>query len=354
MAISSKFFGIQDDFVPGPAAYGVRIHYPSDDGVIVGAPLPPGPRTLIVFAHGQRTAGTEGLCPLDVTQDYRRWSLVLGALARSGFVVAAPDLHDVISSPEASAERVVATVQWLRTQWSGRRILHRPQALNPGGLTTTAEISAHADVRGASHAANSIARILPPIYLGPPTDFAVVGHSYGARAVALVAALGEAKAFASIAGSFDDNASIAALISARIPTCLLCGTADLQRFSYLNGLWPSLSTPKYQAALQSVEHWGWFGPSGAIRHCDDTPFRGPEAAHIAGELIAGFMTRHLARIAFDPSHLVNIPLLRPSLEPWFRGDPAVKVRWDTPEVPFDELPSTGDGILGGWTDSPPW
>ena len=354
MAISSMFFGIQDDFIPGPGPHGVRIYYPSDDGVIVGAPLPPGHRTLVVFAHGQRTAGTEGLCPPDVTQDYRRWTLVLGALARSGFVVAAPDLHDVIFSPEASAERLVATVQWMRTQWSGRRILHQPQVLNPGTFTASVARTAQTDVRDTSDAANSIARIPEPVYLGPPTDFAVVGHSFGARACALVAALGEANAFASIAGSFDDNDSIAALIAARIPTCLLCGTADAQRFSYLNGFWPNLSTPKYQAAFQAVEHWGWFGPNGAIRHCDDTPFSGREAAHISGELIAGFMTRHLARIAFDPPHFVNIPLLRPSLEPWTGRDPAIQARWDTPAVHFDELPSTGDGILGEWTESPPW
>jgi len=48
------------------------------------------------------------------------------------------------------------------------------------------------------------------IPLGPPTNLGVIGYSWGARAVALVAARRnvEVKAIASLAGSWDENAAI--------------------------------------------------------------------------------------------------------------------------------------------------
>ncbi len=352
--LSPMYFGIQDHIVPGTPPFGVRIYHPTDDDVITGAPLPNGPHPLVVFAHGERH-GPE-LCPPDLTQDYKRWTVVLGALARSGFVVAVPALHDVIFSPDASARRISATVDWMRTTWSGARTLHLPPVMAPA-LALAARPGKHNPEPDAIAAAARIP--MPPVWLGAPTALALVGHSWGARACAHVAANGGVQALATIAGTWDDNASIDALRAARVPTVQICGTADAQTFSYLNGLWDSLVTPKYLAAFQGAEHWDWFGRNGAIRACNGTQPSWPDTGHIAGELLVGFLTRHVAKIAFDPPNLVRIPLLRPWLDPWYDNGSAIQVRWDAPgehfySWPFYPLPPTGDGILGLWTESAPW
>ncbi len=352
---SPMYFGIQDHVVPGTTPFGLRIYHPTDDDVIVGAPLPKGPHPLVVFAHGERVGIP--LCPPDL-QDYKRWTVVLGALARSGFVVAVPALQDVLNSPATSAQRIAATVNWMRTTWSGHRTLHLPPVVSSTlGLATRSREDDSIPER-AQHRPDAVvaeARIdISTASLGTPTALALVGHSWGARACAHVAANGGVQALAAIAGTWDDTASIDALRAARVPTLQMCGTADAQTFSYLNGLWNSLVTPKYQAAFQGAEHWDWFGRSGAIRHCDGTQPAWPDTGHIAGELLVGFLTRHVAKIAFHPPLFVRIPLLRPWLVPWFDNGSAIQVRWDAPGEHFHPLPATGDGVLGLWTDSVPW
>jgi dienelactone hydrolase len=76
----------------------MRIMFPSEAGNVFGAGVRPGTYPLVVFVHGWRNA-SDGLCPADETQDYRAWMSVLHLLARCGFVVAAPDVHDVVEDP---------------------------------------------------------------------------------------------------------------------------------------------------------------------------------------------------------------------------------------------------------------
>ena len=347
---SPQYFGIQDHTVGGVQPFGVRVYYPTDDDLIVGAPLPPGPHPLVVFAHGDRQGPQNSdQCPPDLANDHRRWTHVLGAIARSGFVVAAPAMA---SSIDVSAQRIRGTVQWMRNQWSGRGTLHVPLEVSAeigaaprlGPDPTTAKLSS---VAGPGH-------VPPVVVAGTPTALALVGHSWGVRACAHVLADGGVRAFASVAGTWDDNESITALRVAQIPSLLMCGTADSQTFSYLGGLWPGVATPKYQAAFQGAGHWDWFGRKGAIRRCDGASPPWPDTGHIAGELLVGFLTRHVANVQFDPPHLVPIPLLRPWLAPWYDQGSAIQVRWDAPGQRFDPLPPAGDGILGPWTETPPW
>lgn len=351
---SPRYFGIEDHTVAGLNPFHLRIYYPTDDDVLVGAPLPPGPHPLVVFAHGYR-AGAEdtGLCPRELTRDNCRWTVVLGLLARSGFVVAAPEM--LFSDP---VTRVSAAVEWMRSRWSGRATLHVPHVFDPA-TSLTSRHAAPGDARvqtGASDPSAASALIhIPTSVLGAPTPLALVGHSWGARACAKLLPSGNVQAYAAIAGTFDDNEAVAALKDAQVPNFLLCGTDDSQQFSYLNGLWPSLTAPKYQAAFKEVKHFDWFGNDGAIRNCDGTPPMRPDSGHIAGELIAGFLTRHLARVPFDPPYLVNIPLLRPWHTRWCDQGSAIQMRWDAPDEQFATLPSTGDGILGPWTSgTSPW
>jgi dienelactone hydrolase len=346
------FFGIQDvtvDSVPSP--FGLRIYYPTHDDLTVGAPLARGPHPLVVFAHGNRQGPqNETYCPPDLTNDYRRWTRVLGALARSGCVVASPELSDV-SYNEGAIDRMEATVQWMRSNWSGRRSLHQLELANPELLARASGIPLtrpEPDDHASPHDLAIANRHAPAAYLGQPTGLVVMGHSWGARAGAVFAANARAQAFVSIAGTFDDSESIAAIRSLTIPNFMLAGTADSQTFSYLNGLWRGLHAPKYQCALRDVDHWDWFGGQGAIRRCDGSTAQWPDTAHVAGELIAGFLTRHVAQLQFAPSHLIRIPLLRPWHQRWLGEGTAIQMRWEAAGQDFGALPSTGSGILGEW------
>jgi pimeloyl-ACP methyl ester carboxylesterase len=262
-------------------------------------------------------------------------------------------------SSQDSAQRIVSTVSWMRTEWGGRETIHLPLETSPGiSSALHAEARAPEGEPGQASTPSAIAAggLLPPVVLGRPTALALVGHSWGARAAARVAAdiAVRVEALAAIAGSFDDNESIAALRAVQVPTLLMSGTEDSEAFSYLHALWEILPRPRYQAAFQGVGHWDWFGRSGAIRRCDGAQPAWPETGHIAGELLVGFLTRHVARLQFDPPHFVNIPLLRPWLSPWHDVGSAIQVRWDAPGQRFFPLPPAGAGILGLWTQSAPW
>ena len=73
---SPQYFGIQDAIISDNTPFGVRIYYPTEDDVIVGAPLAPGPHPLVVFAHGSREVAQNALfCPANPANDYKRWTV---------------------------------------------------------------------------------------------------------------------------------------------------------------------------------------------------------------------------------------------------------------------------------------
>jgi hypothetical protein len=184
----------------------------------------------------------------------------------------------------------------------------------------------------------------------------VVGHSWGARAAARVAVRGTVPvtAIASIAGSWDDNASIDALVTAGKPTLMMAGTDDSLNASSLQGLWPKLAIPKHQALLQRIGHWNWFDQPGSINPCDPSK---PGPACPAGwqtcsELVLGFMTKYLLNHWWRPPYLLGSPGGRPPLMQWYEeGAPcALKVRWEDPMA----SEQVGDATVGKWTVANPW
>ena len=351
------YFGIHDHVAGDSRPYPLRVYYPTDDDTVVGAPLLPGKHPLVIFIHGQRDGSTfPAMCPPEYTRDYQRWSVVLGGIARSGYVVACPAVQDIVHRSGEVSARIGETIHWMRSEWEGRHTLGLPVAdpevlaglpleaaaviARPHSAAPYSPVSSHPATGGLSRGS---------------TPLALVGHSWGTRGVcAFAAANSGVAALVTIAGTFDDNVSGNDVLRAQVPTLMMCGTADRQNLAPMNGLWPNLSRPKYQAAFQGVDHWDWFGRFGAIRRCDGTPAPWRDTGHIAGELIAGFFARHVAGVAYSPPDLVRVPILRPHGIPWFEPGSAFQVRWDAPGQNFDTLPSAGTGLLGPWTEAPPW
>jgi hypothetical protein len=360
---SPVLYGIHDVTASGSSGqFGLRVYYPSDDGAVWEAPIRPDDYPLIVFAHGDRSS-EPGLCPADRTQDYQLWSAVLHLWARCGFVVAAPAVHDVIHSVEATAARIEDTVKWMRGQWVGSAVLHYPpvftEAIPPPGIAREA-----GDYPTPLPPPAQLIR-WPPFHrppfpqLGLPTPLGLIGHSWGARGCALAATRGVvvAKAIGSVAGTWDDNAAITALTGAGLPTALLAGTDDLITLSFMQALWNSLPVPKHQVALQGLGHWDWFGGQGGIHPCDGNAPRPacPVGWQIASEVILAFVTKYLRGHWWRPPYLLGSPGGRPPLMPWFEPPAkcALKARWDDPTA-STSLGNPGEVTLGTWTDSSPW
>jgi dienelactone hydrolase len=355
---SPVFLGIQDSVIEADTgSFEVRVFYPSERPFTGEVIVRSGTYPLVIFAHGDRTtrAQQSQLCPADVTEDYKRWNRVLRLLARCGLVVAAPAVHDVLNDSEITAARLEETVKWMRTQWIGKETLYGPDVFDDD-RDLLSEQTKHAECTG-SQATRFGPNDPPGHHPGLPTALGLVGHSWGARACARVAVRGQVqvRALASIAGTWDANDAISALIDSNAPTLLVCGTQDIDTFSYLPGLWPSLVSPKHQAALQGLDHWDWFGPNGAIKPCDanaDTPAC-PIGWHVASELLLGFMTKYLVRDTSLPPYLIGSAGERPALLDHFDStNCALKVRWDDPLASEPE-PTTGEKTFGQWTGAGP-
>lgn len=353
-------FGIHDLTAAGESgSFGLRVYYPSDEEGVEGVAIRPDDYPLLVFAHGDRVS-ERNLCPPERSEDYKRWGAVLHLLARCGFVVAVPAVHDLVNSPAGTAMRIEDTVRWMRNQWVGRATIHFPLVL------TDATVALRGNpAEGSGDPTTAVGRSLipggrfPPVLLGPPTPLGLIGHSWGARGCALVAAGGRlaVAALAGVAGTWDDNEAITALTTAEVPNMHMVGTNDQVTLSFMTGLWSSLKRPKHQAAVLGLGHWDWFGPLGGIQPCDHTmdPVVCPAGWQIASELLLGFMTKYAYGHWWRPPYLLGSPGRRPPLIPWFE-DPnscALKVRWDDPTAP-SSLGNPGETTVGDWTEASPW
>jgi hypothetical protein len=371
------YYGI-DDVTVGPGAFtssgstepfAARVYFPTDYSTLPIS-IRPGTYRLIVFTHGDRSAPRpDPLCPPDIALDYQRWEAALNMLARCGFVVVSPDVSDVSYSAEQMADRIEATVAWMRRGWRHASSLQLspvfeasawmagpPPPTPPDPLADDPRVAPERtpepnDWRGRFRADVAL--------IGVPTATALVGHSYGAKAGCIVIGRGnvQIRAFASIAGTFDDN-NVSFLVASGIPTLLMAGNEDHETLSYLNGLWASLSAPKHQAVLQGIGHWDWFGPGEGIQPCSPDAERPkcPIAWQTASELLLGFMTRHLDGYPFPP-HLIGAPGQRPPLLPWYdsSGRCALTVRWEDPAGGGDGSHCVaGQQVFGNWSTPHPW
>lgn len=358
-------YGINDVMISdGSSRFGARIYYPSDEVEVRDVRIINGTYPLVAFAHGDRSSES-GLCPPDVTEDYKRWGSVLHLLARCGFVVISIAVHDVIHNSETTAIRVERAISWIRSFWKYRAVLHLPQllyidpdvALASSGKTKTGTLPINQETLARLGIGVGVDTIAP---LGPPTSLGVVGHSWGARAMARVADRGQVqvRTIASIAGSWDENAAIQAFINARIPSLMMAGTEDFLNAGSLSALWNALAIPKHQAILQDMDHWDWFSPFGGIQPCDENAARPrcPVGWQTASEMVLALMTKYLYNHWWRPPYLLGSSGSRPPLLHWYQqnGSCALKVRWHDP-LYSGSLGQVGDVTLGNWTSlSIPW
>jgi pimeloyl-ACP methyl ester carboxylesterase len=347
-------YGIQDVAVPPQRA--VRIMFPSEAGNVFGASVRPGTYPLVVFVHGYRNA-SDGLCPTDITQDYRAWVSVLHLLARCGFVVAAPDVHDVVADSAVTTEVVEDVIRWMHFQWEHRAVLWGPSAfVDPDRYRQRADATPDLSAFHMSSLGVGIG-VDPTAPGGITTSVGLAGHSWGARACALVAARRNVRvdAVASVAGSWDDNSAVSAFYGVR-PTLMIAGTADGMNAGYLAGFWDGLGAPKHQALLMGIGHWDWFSNTSGLHPCDpdvDRPLCGVGWL-TAAELLLTFFVKHLLNQWTLPSHLVGPSGSRTALLPYYQNTDrcGLRVRWHDP---LASGPSIGHATFGHWQDSDyPW
>jgi hypothetical protein len=124
-------------------------------------------------------------------------------------------------------------------------------------------------------------------------------------------------------------------------------------------LWQTLSKPKHQALVQGLGHWDWFAGSQSTIYPCDPNFKFPACRHgyvIAGELLAGFMTRYLhGRASLQPPLIADTGRRPLRLSNWEQRAPdcALKVRWSVSIIAKPKYQLTGDITLGNWV-SPGW
>lgn len=225
----------------------LRLFYPTLDGAVDGPVLLKGcgRYPLVVFLHGHCQGGG--------SEHYKSWELLGAVLARSGYIVAAPQILDIASAPTADLLRsgmLNQLVTWLRSAWE------------------------HKDV------------LLP----APSTAF--VGHSYGgALGARFATTFGGVAALASLHTGWQHDAGNAAplLGGLTIPKLFIMGDNDV--FSLISEpFWNSIPSPKHKANFREADHWDYLPRS--PQNCG-TKSSCPEYPAAALAILAMFLGKYL-------------------------------------------------------------
>lgn len=175
----------------------------------------------------------------------------------------------------------------------------------------------------------------------PLPDVGAIGHSWGARVVARLAAERRVRCVAGVCGS-----SVRAdLVAARVPTLLIGGAEDFQVNSWpINQPFCDLSPPVHQATLKGIAHWDM----SEIAPCNGTPpveARGSRL--IAAELLTMFMHRYVYNDSRLTPSLIGPRGARPDFRPFLTtgGTCAVALRW---RDPFTDNARLREVVFGSW------
>lgn len=259
--LAPVFYGHQDLLVPrsGLPATPVRVFYPSLDGSPPDAPMATclGRYPLVVFLHGQ--------CSDLTAQDHHRWFRLPAALARSGFVVAVPDLAWVAGQypwdPTSPArDTALAVIDWMYASFSDRE------------------------------------------QLGARETLALAGHSFGAMLAGRLATEISCGALVSIGGGWAEwpGTPPVPLPNLGVPSAFLYGTGDIfADQASLLGLAPS---PTHRIAFTNGEHWDHLDANNVTCATQNGP------CDLVDELTADLTVMYLSRV-------LRVPSIPPSLEP---------------------------------------
>jgi hypothetical protein len=262
------FYGYADYNPSVGAPANLRVYYPSLDGSPPCAPFLGGPGhfPLVLFLHGQcNHNGT----PATENFHYTKWSRLPAVLARSGFIVAMPDLGGIgdpwnLTSPTYTLINDV--LGWMRSTWSHRSFL-----------------------------------------MSPPT-LGIVGHSYGALHGGQVALTTQATAYMSLGGPWTEwlglSSPPAPLPSLTMPKMLVWGTTEFLS-SLPDANWNALSGPKHRLVFTDGDHWDYVPPSVTV--CDRAAGPCGLVDDLAADFAAMFLSRYMSpeeaplpRFAIDP------------------------------------------------------
>lgn len=266
-SLSPIFYGHQD-YGPEDGAPGhCRVFYPSVDGSPPGAPIQEEccKYPLIILVHGH----------CDETAHYKKWFLLPAQLARSGYVVAVPEIPNISTHPSAPDHPGVARIgeirEWILNEWE------------------------HHDLAN------------------PATGLA--GHSFGALLAARFAQNNNhIKAYASLSGVWEDWPSGARPVESLDMPMLFCrgdGVGDL--FTRIDFMWDNLAVPRHQAVFTDAHHWDYLQAGSSI--CEhQTLGRGPcsKIPILSTELVTMFFTKYLRRSS-SPDNRIPDSLIPPEL-----------------------------------------
>jgi hypothetical protein len=222
---------------------------------------------LVLFLHGQPPQQCEA------PDLYKRWQALPKVLARSGYVVVAPQYgaHLPRNGDPAIAE-ALAIIDWAR---NASQPVVDP---GPGFMGSATGVSRS----GWEHAAWVDAR---------PEATAIVGHSYGALLGAFVArARPSMSSYVSLGGGFGELGGISVLQSVPAAKFFMWGTlAPSDENLDSTGLWSVLGPSKY-AGVYPGSHYDYLPPWPGCERDRHTACAQIEAA--AAELVALFLARH--------------------------------------------------------------
>jgi hypothetical protein len=219
--LAPVFYGFSDLGTAEGLPSRVRVFFPSIDGSPQNAQILDGcgRYPLVAFLHGQ----------CNDAEHYRAWDLVPAQLARSGYVIAVPELSSQPpfgDGPNADVAVVEQVLLWMRASWPHRSLLM------PRPMT------------------------------------AVVGHSWGALLAGVVAArlqaAGSVSAYASISGGWLEwpPSPPRPLPLLNMATMFMWGTGSSDLFSALEGsaasIWNEPRGATHKVVFRDGEHWDYF------------------------------------------------------------------------------------------------
>ena len=262
------FYGVRDLGPTDGAPCPMRVFFPSLDGAIHTAPVLAdcGRYPLVLFAHGN----------CEEIEHYRDWFELPAQLARSGYVVVAPNLpHIAAGSGPFSDDHpdlllLGEVMDWMHEDWE------------------------HANV------------------LRAPAHTGAAGHSWGALLAGRFAADRNLAAFASLSGVWSEwpSSPPSPLTSLEMPKLFTWGTGFGDVFSALGeAAWDALPGTKHRAVFPNAGHWDVLPPGRTS--CEDLRGDCNLVWIIAMDLVAVFFGRYLPPEAWV-SHTDMIP---PSLAP---------------------------------------